>query len=68
MFNIQDSKAVFEEFFSGPSHTFIASLVPELSSLLENSQLELINNLHQIVIYSHLNSVRVVKAKCNNRK
>ena len=31
-FNIQESKAVFEEIFNGPTPVFVASLVPEFQS------------------------------------
>ena len=38
-FNIQESKAVFEELFNGAIPIFVASLVPELfTSLLENQR------------------------------
>ena len=33
-FNIQESKAVFEEIFNGPTPVFVASFVPKLFTCL----------------------------------
>ena len=50
-FNIQESKAVFEEIFNGPTHVFVASFVLKLfTCLLENSQHEQTIAIEKVII------------------